>query len=509
METERLRHPGDVVAERYEIIEFVGVGSFAEVFRSLDRTLNREVAIKLMRVRTMIKPGLDAAEVHRKLRERFAREAAAVAKLNDPYTVTLFDSGSDRGGDLYMAFEFIPGSNLRDYVAQHGKLSPERVVKVLQQALSSLREAHVHGLMHRDIKPENLMIFDSLGQKDQIRVVDFGIAKAFEDQASALTAAGQIVGTPRYVSPERVYQKDLIPASDLYSLGAVAYFLLLGEEVYAETKSPVELIKRHASPEPITIPQRYNIPDGLRVIVEKMLAKELGQRYGAAQQIIDDLEEYVLEEKVARRAEQMISSGMIAPTSPAVSMSGGQVVVSDGDDVAKTEMMEAIAGPQSEPQLVEQSIQYGDAPQEDPTEMVEMSPDMRAALINNKPFDSVNRGGAASPAQPAPVANNAFISSNPNTFSMAAVRPEDGPRTQQPHQRTDLSSAKTEATPAVQVQQHAQPNTTASGDGQSTPEKKKPPLVKYLLIAGVVGFVLLIMMAVVAFLLWKFVIQPG
>ena len=304
METERLRHPGDVVAERYEIIEFVGVGSFAEVFRSLDRTLNREVAIKLMRVRTMIKPGLDAAEVHRKLRERFAREAAAVAKLNDPYTVTLFDSGSDRGGDLYMAFEFIPGSNLRDYVAQHGKLSPERVVKVLQQALSSLREAHVHGLMHRDIKPENLMIFDSLGLFSNAFLRRF------------LTAAGQIVGTPRYVSPERVYQKDLIPASDLYSLGAVAYFLLLGEEVYTETKSPVELIKRHASPEPITIPQRYNIPDGLRVIVEKMLAKELGQRYGAAQQIIDDLEEYVLEEKVARRAEQMISSGMIAPHRP-------------------------------------------------------------------------------------------------------------------------------------------------------------------------------------------------
>ena len=534
MDTERLRKPGDVVAERYEIIEFVGVGSFAEVYRSLDKTLDREVAIKLMRVRTMIKPGMDAADVHRKLRERFAREAAAVAKLNDPYTVTLFDSGADLGGDLYMAFEFIPGLTLREYIARHGALAPERVVKILQQALSSLREAHVHGLMHRDIKPENLMIFDHLGQKDQIRVVDFGIAKAFEDQANALTAAGQIVGTPRYVSPERVYQKDLMPASDLYSLGAVAYYLLVGEEVYAQTKSPIELIKLHASPDPILLPESSGVPKGLRVIIEKMLAKELGDRYGAAQQIIDDLEEYVLEEKVARRAEQMISSGMIAPTTPAVSMANGRLSLEDEDSSAKTEAMEAIVGPQLDSRVIgqDESVVIGDAPQEDPTEMVDISPDFRDALRRGEdvgqalqsqasgamPRRSLAEQSSPQQARPQKPIDN-FVPLQPNTFSMAAVRRDAPPAASggtggvggAEHagglaQRTsDISSAKTEATPAVQVPQAKQEKASPS-DGK---KKEKPPLGKYLLIAGVVGFVLLLLMAVVAFLLWKFVINPG
>ncbi len=526
METERLRKPGDVVAERYEIIEFVGVGSFAEVYRSRDRALDREVAIKLMRVRTMIKPGMDAADVHRKLRERFAREAAAVAKLNDPYTVTLFDSGADRGGDLYMAFEFIPGVTLRDYTAKHGAVSPERVVKILQQALSSLREAHVHGLMHRDIKPENLMIFDSLGQKDQIRVVDFGIAKAFEDQANALTAAGQIVGTPRYVSPERVYQKDLMPASDLYSLGAVAYYLLVGEEIYAQTKSPIELIKLHASPDPIRLPANCGVPQGLRVIIEKMLAKDLKDRYGAAQQIIDDLEEYVLEEKVARRAEQMLSSGMIAPTTPAVSMSHGRLSLDDEDSSAKTEAMEAIVGPQSEPRVVgiDESVVIGDAPQEDPTEMLEMSSDFRDSLRRGEAVGPALQSQASHQAPGRPVAAQAppqhqqqqqpasaldgFVPFQPNTFSMAAVRRDAPPAAagNEPQRTVDLASAKTEATPAIKVPQQ---NQQQQNQPERPAQKEKPPLAKYLLIAGIVGFILLVMMSVVAFLLWKFVINPG
>lgn len=290
-----MKRPGEIMQGRYRVEELIGTGAFAEVYRGLDLTLNRDVAIKMMKLSVPVgQPGFDQEAVRQDMMSRFLREARLVSRLRMESTVTLFDFGAEERGDMFMVLEYVDGETLREHVYRQGAMQAERVARILRQALISLHEAHSYTLLHRDIKPENLMLFEYLGVPDQVRLVDFGIAKALQEGKSAATAAGMLVGTPRYIPPERVTLNELYPASDLYSLGAVAYYLLTGEEVYKEIEGgPMMILQAQISEKDVTLPPWCEVPDELRWIVNRMLCKKLEQRYAQAFEVIADLDTFL------------------------------------------------------------------------------------------------------------------------------------------------------------------------------------------------------------------------
>jgi serine/threonine protein kinase len=284
--------PGAVVGARYRVEKVVGRGAFAQVYRGLDVALDRLVAIKLLNPSKLLEQQGGGGEAMRaELVERFYREARTVAKLRDEHAVTLFDFGATPTGGLYMVLEFVDGRTLRDVVDEEGPLSAARVVAILRQSLSCLREAHSYGMLHRDIKPENIMLFKFLEDEERVRLVDFGIAKALEtDEGSDLTAAGVLIGTPKYVAPERIHKQELGPASDIYSLGVVAYELLVGRDPFHGLKG-IDVLRAQLSPESLKLPPDVlaKVPEPLANIVHTMLEKELSKRYRDAQQVLEDL----------------------------------------------------------------------------------------------------------------------------------------------------------------------------------------------------------------------------
>jgi serine/threonine protein kinase len=283
-----LREPGDLIAERYKVEGLAGRGSFAEVYRATDVHLGRTVAVKVMAPRVKVGTGQDAAVKFAEIVERFRREAVANASLSDPNTVTMLDFGQDESdGSLFMVQEFIDGRSIRDELKADGRFEPARVARILVGALRSLREAHTKGLLHRDIKPENIMLSDAPGERDVVRVVDFGIAKATE--TAGLTSAGMLVGTPRYMAPERITKSaEFAPCSDIYSLGVCAYFMLTGEELYPGLNA-MQLLRAHVEGEDVSLPGSVAVPGALREVVEKMMRKKMEDRYKAAQPVLEDL----------------------------------------------------------------------------------------------------------------------------------------------------------------------------------------------------------------------------
>jgi serine/threonine protein kinase len=282
--------PGYLLAGRYRIEEPLGSGGHAYVFSARQEGLDRKVAVKLLKSA----PGLneDALPPHKVevLVKRFEQEAKLISQLRDPGTITMYDYGATDDGLLYMVVEFIEGDSLKELQQMLGAMQPNRVVKILEQLLYSLQEAHALGVLHRDIKPDNIMLFTHLGRRDQVKLLDFGIAKMVGSNADGdLTAEGSVVGTPRYIAPERIRGADLTPAADLYSLGLVAYEMLTGERVMSGLKGMRALQSQLSDPS-IKLPQDLDIPDSLRRIIDKMMEKDPAARYQLAEQIILDLE---------------------------------------------------------------------------------------------------------------------------------------------------------------------------------------------------------------------------
>ncbi|MBA2663766.1 MAG: protein kinase [Bradymonadaceae bacterium] len=286
--------PGEFFEGRYRIEAVLGSGGFAYVFRATQLELGRQVALKILRpfLHTSDMDDTERAAGHYEWVQRFRREAQIVSRLRDPHTITMYEYGQNAEGMSYMAFEYVEGRPLDDVIKEESPLAPKRVANILAQCLSSLQEAHGLGMLHRDMKPANIMLYDHLGRRDHVKVLDFGIAKpaASEDGFLAeLTQAGTILGTPRYMSPEQLRGTDIFPSSDLYSLGLVAYELLCGEKAVGGTTT-VTIITQQLSPEPIVLPDTVEIPHGLRAIVNRMLAKSVHARFPAASDVLAELD---------------------------------------------------------------------------------------------------------------------------------------------------------------------------------------------------------------------------
>ena len=259
--------PGATFEGKYQIEQTLGAGGFALVYGATDVTTGRKVALKIIHR----PPGGYDADIA----GRFEREIRIVSALRDPHSVTMFDFGTSQDGLLFMVFELVPGEDLSALLDRRGTLSEAEVVHILTQVLSALREAHGYGLLHRDIKPDNIRVFTYLDDPLRAKLLDFGIARPTTHQHSALTQPGQLIGTPRYMSPEQLLEQPLTPAADLYSLGLVA-IELLGSGGALAGNSFGEQMDRLQNDFVFPLP---NVSSGMAEVLRALTARDPQRRY--------------------------------------------------------------------------------------------------------------------------------------------------------------------------------------------------------------------------------------
>ncbi|MCL2723205.1 MAG: serine/threonine-protein kinase [Polyangiaceae bacterium] len=276
---------GRTLAGKYKIVKLLGEGGMGAVYvgeQPLGHTIRR-IAIKTLHPHLSNDP---------QIRERFYREVGTLAGLEHPNTVQVFDFGATEDGVLFIVMEFVQGESIAEVLTKSGALAPVRTEKILAQICGSLGEAHSKGIIHRDLKPDNVILTERAGQKDFVKVLDFGIAKRSgeEDRREAkLTQQGTVLGTPPYMSPEQFTGEPLDWRSDVYSLGVMAYEMLTGELPF-DAKTPWEWATLHmtATPRPMeTTPRGAALPEPMRGAIMRALAKNREQRFASVQAFLD------------------------------------------------------------------------------------------------------------------------------------------------------------------------------------------------------------------------------
>ena len=301
----------DTVDNRYKVLEVIGTGAMATVYAAEDTRLGRKVALKILR------PEQAQDDT---FRARFKREAEAVASLNNPAIVAVYDTGSynpsqdgeessseDSTAIPYIVMEYVEGHTLRSILSRGGHLPVRDALGYSEQLLGALQYSHSMGIIHRDIKPANIMVLErtsediAKGQPGQIKVMDFGISRAIEEAGEALTKANVVMGSARYMSPEQVSGKDVDARSDLYSAACVIYEMIAGRSPF-DAESNVDLAAKHLSdtPEPPSKFTPLEVPAGLDEVILKGLAKNPDERYQSAAEFAQALV------SVARPSEETV-----------------------------------------------------------------------------------------------------------------------------------------------------------------------------------------------------------
>ena len=269
-----------VLGGRYRLGAVIGHGGMAEVHRGRDVRLGRDVAIKLLRPELARDPAFQT---------RFRREAQAAASLNHPAIVAVYDTGEDHAdGSVtpYIVMEHVEGRTLRDVLAGEGRLLPQRAMEITAQICAALEQAHRAGIVHRDIKPGNVMLTPS----GEVKVMDFGIARAVTGSSSTMTQTAAVIGTAHYLSPEQARGEHVDARSDIYSTGCLLYELVTGAPPFSGD-TPVAVAYQHVREDPIP-PSRVEpeVPAAIDAIVLKAMAKNPANRYQTAAQMRADLE---------------------------------------------------------------------------------------------------------------------------------------------------------------------------------------------------------------------------
>ena len=267
-----------VINGRYELHRRIARGGMADVFLAKDQLLDRPVAVKVLFPQHASEPTFVA---------RFRREAQAAANLNHPSIVSVYDWG-EHEGTYFIVMEYVEGRTLADIIASEGPINPHRAAGIAIDVAVALGFAHRNGTVHSDVKPGNIMIT----QSGQVKVADFGIARAFGAADDELTQTGSVMGTATYFSPEHAQGKTVDPRSDLYSLGVVLFEMTVGEPPFVG-KSPVIIAYKHVQePAPRAISRNPNLSRDLDAIIARLLQKNPADRYPAAEELRADLRRF-------------------------------------------------------------------------------------------------------------------------------------------------------------------------------------------------------------------------
>ncbi len=265
---------------KYQITELLGVGGMGVVLKAHDASIERDVAIKIL------PSELSADQI---MLNRFLAEAKSAGKLNHPNTITIHEIAQEEATH-YLVMEIVSGGSAGDHLEKKGAYPVPEACRIISEACKGLSAAHKEGLIHRDIKPANLLLTEDA----TVKVADFGLAKRPQNQSMMMTQAGQLVGTPYYMSPEQCEARDVDARSDIYSLGATFYSLLTGKSPFEESGSIVQVMFAHCNaspPDPREV--RSEVPAPCAQIIERAMAKDPDSRYQSMDEMRQDLEAVV------------------------------------------------------------------------------------------------------------------------------------------------------------------------------------------------------------------------
>lgn len=280
---------GQMIGGRFRIKRVLGEGGMGIVYEAEQQmgSTVRKVAVKTLHKQLSTDPSVAA---------RFHRECGTVAGLEHPNTVKVYDFGATPDGTLYIAMEFLQGEALNVVIEKGAPLEPARVINIVRQIAGSLDEAHAQGIIHRDLKPENVVLISRAGEKDVVKLLDFGIAARTESADAAkeakLTQQGMVLGTPPYMSPEQFTGKALDKRSDIYSLGVMTYEMVTGQLPF-EATTPWQWATEHmtAQPKPFdTTPVKDKLPKSMQTAILRSLEKDRDKRQATARGFVDELQ---------------------------------------------------------------------------------------------------------------------------------------------------------------------------------------------------------------------------
>ena len=296
----------EVLNNKYQLERSIARGGMGWVFLATQIPLGREVALKIL----MPHPG-DAA-----FHQRFLLEASTCSKLSHPNIVTVHDYGETPEGDVFMAMEYLEGLSLSQTLNQEKCIAPLRAVHITLQIARALRAAHRAGVIHRDLKPSNVMLIrdhDGTRTRDLVKVVDFGLAKLLEvaktPDSPELTREGILLGSPRYMAPEQIRNRNIDVRTDIYALGVLTYFILTGRPPF-DADNSTDILTQHLRDQPprmSSVNPYLRIPEPLEQLVARCLAKTPEHRYQSAEELILDLKEAERELTANGKAEELVS----------------------------------------------------------------------------------------------------------------------------------------------------------------------------------------------------------
>ncbi len=264
---------GYTLSGRYRIIRQLGEGGMANVYLAHDLILERDVAVKLLR--------LDLRDDPAAVR-RFRREANSLTELVNPYIVSIYDVDEDNGMQ-YLVMEYVDGTDLKEYIRQNWPMPHERVIEIFEQILSAVDEAHAHGIIHRDLKPQNIL----MDRDGNVKITDFGIAVAAAEET--MTRTNTLMGSVHYISPEQARGSIITKQSDIYSLGIVLFEMLTGHVPYEGETAVSIALKHYQSEMPSVRDYDGSIPQALENVVLHATAKSLDDRYQTVMEMAQDL----------------------------------------------------------------------------------------------------------------------------------------------------------------------------------------------------------------------------
>ncbi|MGH7467842.1 MAG: serine/threonine-protein kinase [Longimicrobiales bacterium] len=271
---------GRIVAGRYRIVRKIGEGGMGQVFYAEHVRIGKAFALKIMNPAFKSDP---------EALGRFGREAAHASRIDHPHVAAVQDFGESEDGLIFLAMEYAQGKRLTEILAEEGALPPQRAAEIARQIADALAAAHQQSIVHRDLKPDNVIV-DHRGERDVTKVVDFGIAKAIESEASQkLTRTGFVVGTPKYMSPEQLIADPVDGRSDVYSLGCILYEMLVGEPVFSAPTGEAMITRRLTEPPPSPRRKNARITKELDQIVLRAMARAPGDRFASAEEMRDAL----------------------------------------------------------------------------------------------------------------------------------------------------------------------------------------------------------------------------